>query len=156
MSGRSSTVKRRNGSAGRGTSVEKRSKKDAATCVSDDIDNDNGGCPAAAEVERLDLLKGVSNLGHSASTGMHKTTSKTSVVDFEQILKESLGDEFVRVNAQQPALSALEHADIPEMVRCGGDAIAFHVPEANKRKIGQHEFVNGYSAQGGCGVVRVW
>ena len=91
-------------------------------------------------MERLDLLKGVSNLGHSAGTGMHKTTRKSSVVDFEQILKESLGDEFV--HTQQPAFSALEHADTTEMVRCGGDAIAFHVPEAIKRKIRQHEFMN--------------
>ena len=34
------------------------------------------------------------------------------------------------------------HTDIPEMVRCGGDEIAFHVPEATACKIRQHEFVN--------------
>ena len=86
------------------TMTEKRRRKDASTCVGCDIDN--VGHPAAVEVERLHLLKGVSNTGHSAGTGMPKTYNKMSTVNFEQILKESLGNEFVRVYAQQPALNA--------------------------------------------------
>ena len=44
--------------------------------------------------------------------------------------------------SQQSDLSqTFEHAT-PEMVRCGEDEIAFHIPESVKRKIRRHEFVN--------------
>ena len=110
------------------------------------------------EVEQLDLLAGVSGRQSDMQAGTGKTGNKYGIVDFETLIRESLGNDLQpplptpgKTNAvsqsgtdqsQQSDLSqAFEHAT-PEMVRCGEDEIAFHVPESVKRKIRRHEFVN--------------
>ena len=75
-------VRRSTGTAGGCTAKEKQHRKDAAACVGNGTDNVR--CPAAAEVVRLYLLKGVSNTGQSASTGMPKIYNKMSVVHFNK------------------------------------------------------------------------
>lgn len=101
---------------------------------------------AANDIERVEVFDlapegSVAGTSASAATG---TGNRSGVVDFESILKQSFGDDMARKNDSQSSFSrSFEHAEqLPEMVRCGEDDIAFHVPETVKRKIRHHEFVN--------------
>lgn len=144
MAGKRGKAVKRKGTSG--NSQEKRRRVEsggAETTLSGDV----------GQVERLDLLSdGPSPQSGAGNPGMNDMVKKRGrVVDFEQLLRESLGSDLEgKSNAiSQPesesASRSLTHVfehDPPEMVRCGDDAVALHVPEAIKKKIRRHEFVN--------------
>lgn len=118
--------------------------------------NNNGD-----DLERVEVLSAEDN----ASPMGPGSGNQGRIIDFEDILKQSFSADILGsgsdASAQQtvpessstqttasaqlfPSVShSFEHASgTPEMMRCGDDDIAYHVPGSVKQKIRSHQFVN--------------
>ncbi|MEW8547619.1 MAG: hypothetical protein AB2693_29275, partial [Candidatus Thiodiazotropha sp.] len=114
------------------------------------------------DLERVEVLSGEDN-GSPVGPG---SGNQGRTIDFEDILTQSFSADILgkssAASAQQtepesssstqttaaaqlsPSVThSFEHASgIPEMMRCGDDDIAYHVPGSVKQKIRSHQFVN--------------
>ena len=97
--------------------------------------------PENEDEETLDIL----STEHEASCKTGNLAKQNNrFVDFELLLKEQ---EIIKNNCSTLNCSTLNLFDkfpeeSPEMVRCGGDEIALHVPDQIKQKIIQHKYIN--------------
>lgn len=93
----------------------------------------------AEEPEILDVLAsgGADFSDHEAQQkGRVETVSQRKFVDFEAVLSHEMPDMLDRTPEPAP------FEQIPEMVRCGEDDLAFHVPESVVLRIKRHQFID--------------